>query len=391
MRSNVILFCKPKQMLSLSIAALTIICNATPAYASDLSEPLSTSLNENVSSDSMNEYVNLAMSNYIIAAGLDISSNFSITSGIPIFNEGELTPLGYAVYLVSDDGTVGEMNVFCCGNSFSSDFSLIPNLTTTSFTQNDLCVILNNGGKWLCFENNDVVPLIENCSYELAPTDCSQYASVTLNDFDINSECLIAPLDDIGATIGSVSLNVSHVSNNYAVNGGNGICWAATIAMKVNFLKGTNYSALDIYNYAKNNLNSTVGSMTTVQNLYSAFGISVTATNNQTNFLTNQEAWNILKNSGSPIDLAIYGYENSSGTGTERYHQVLLTGMTIGSTGLSYQFFCPNNSAKKYVYISGNPSVTTSKKMSDFVYTDTWSYRDSNPTLYWKKIYRMYY
>ncbi len=389
MRSNKEVM-RAKRIISACAAAFTLLCNAAPAGAHEISESTCANGIESTSNSSMGEYIDLAMSNYIIAAGLDADANYTVTNAIPVFAEGDQTPLGYTVFLIGEDGTVGEMGVYQNNGSYTSVFSLNPDLDKHCIMQGNISIIVNEGGKWLCNENNEVVSLAENADDDFAPTSFDNGTAVMLNYFTINSECLISPMGDTGTTLGRVSLNVSYVENytGYDVNNGNGICWAATIAMKVNYLKGKSLDAKAVYDLAEEKLNSTEGTISTVKGVYKEYGINVTSKTTSSGFITNQQAWDLL-NDNDPIDLAIIGYLNSNYTGEEHYHQVLLTGMTIGTTGLSYEFYCPNNENKKYVFISGTPTATTSKKMGDFMYTDDWSRGKSKR--FWKEIYRLYY
>lgn len=381
-----------KRVISACTLASMMLCNVAPAMAHDMRGSDFENGIVNLDTFKMGEYIDLAMSNYIIAAGLDARLSYSITNPIPMFVKGEKSPLGYTVFLICDDGTVGEMNVYWRSGSYISDFSIIPNFDMRRITQSDICIIVDEEGKWLCSSNKGTISLVDNDSTYIVPTDCEYSVEVTLNEFTINSNCLVSSMSDTGATLGRVSLNVPYVSNYYGADANNsgGICWAATVAMKINYLKNKRLTAKMVYDLAKEELNSTQGSISTITGLYNLYDIDVTAKTTSSGFITNQQAWDCL-NANTPIDLAIIGYENSNYTGAEHYHQVLLTGMTIGSAGLSYEFYCPNSSTKKYVFISGTPNITTTKKMGDFMYTDSWSKSRQDVILYWKNIYRLYY
>ncbi len=387
-----------QKIIALTMGAILVLSSSllSVGYADNSSVELS-----------LDSYIGEAMSNYIMASGLDINSNYLITTEIPIYSQENTVESGYSVYLIdnADDTVVGEMNIYRNNIGYYSDFSLMENTSISSslLINENVYIKIDDSGKWLYSEGNASVPLIDNCDENSVITlatysNDSKYSYVTAKEFRFDNDSNIALLADTGNAIGSVKYNVSHVSNTIVA--GRGICWAASIAMKVNYVNKSNYSALNIYNIVKNRIWASVrpsgnaetepsGTIGAVVGAYDYFGISVTGTSTASEFPTNQGVWDSLTDNSAPLDIAIRGEDASS---TLHYHQVLIIGMAVATKGLTYTFYCPNSTEKHYVYIMGTPATTLNQTFRSFEYTDSWTHGTAEEELiHYTHAYIIYY
>ena len=183
----------------------------------------------------------------------------------------------------------------------------------------------------------------------------------------------------------SIILNVSHVEHDSSPDSiDNNLCWAACIAMKLNYLGlSTNLTALSLYTYLVNNEMLHEGEIDCVKDAYEEFGLNV---DGGRVVAENGAIWNSLSEN-QPVDICISGTRSD---GESESHQVLICGMAKATTGLAYKIDCPNSSNKKIVQISGDVESLLESNLSSLPYTDTWSY-SNDLTINFNNVYRTYY
>lgn len=308
--------------------------------------------------------------------------DYTISNLIPVydFETGELSGQKKA-FVISRNRVFAELDIWVDGNQYYSSFFETENNPADPFINgnDELCYGVYQDSLWLCVNNtsfyhaDSFIETESPASVECLslPVEMEQNVSLYANDPQAYA------IDD------KIVLSVEHQANDTSPGATDwNLCWAACIAMKVNYLKSKGYTALSLYNYLVNNNMDHDGSINCVKNAYNKFGINVECYGN----VQNQYLWDMLENN-QPFDVAIKGVDSN---GKMEYHQVLICGMAKGSTGIAYRFDCPNTSVKKVVQISGNTSTLMKSLFTSLPYTDTWSYKKVEKTIDFDNVYRTF-
>lgn len=163
---------------------------------------------------------------------------------------------------------------------------------------------------------------------------------------------------------------ISNVENSYAPGTTTGICWAACGASVVNYFRGTNYTAVSMYNKVKTALNANpVGSVYYIEKM---FDLCNTRSSNKAGKLSYFLCKAYLSDN-SPIFCMIYRENGTDG------HAVVLCGVFKMYQSYGYLFMDPNVSGKyvlnymDYSVIRGSNSVFSYYDGMSTPYTE-WSY-----------------
>lgn len=308
--------------------------------------------------------------------------NYTISNLIPIydFETGKSNGQKKAL-IISGNRVFAELDIWTDGDQYYSSFCETENNPVDPFINgNDaLCYGVYQDSLWLCVNNTSFyhadsfieVEAPANIECLSLPIEVEQNIKLDAND---PQACAI---DD------KIVLSVTHQANDKSPGATDwNLCWAACIAMKVNYLKNTQYTAISLYNYLIQNNMDYDGSGDCVKKAYKSFGIDIEFYGNA----QNQYLWNMLENN-QPFDVAIKGERSD---GKTEYHQVLVCGMAKGSTGIAYRFDCPNSKAKKVVQISGDAGTLMKSMFTSLPYTDTWSYKQAGETIDFNNVYRTF-
>ncbi len=176
--------------------------------------------------------------------------------------------------------------------------------------------------------------------------------------------------------------DINHVENA-VVNGDDGCCLEACIAMWVNRFSGTNYTAIDVYNHMDKVAKKIIGSNATADNVNAAYMLQeyyrCGPCANYTALSPNQ----ILKQLQSRKPVIMY-IKNSAGD----KHAVIVKGIQINGSFITYTVDDPN---KKH-----DPKELTERTITQYVgKADTASEKISNYTTYYTatktKSYNIWY
>lgn len=186
-----------------------------------------------------------------------------------------------------------------------------------------------------------------------------------------------------GTAFADYNLNVSHVSNEYIIEIGRHVCWAACIAMKLNYQYGYNLSARDVFEASKwldSDLDDP-GYEYTHSNAYSEYGY-----NNYTyvdGSISSQDIALSLRNN-IPVEL---GIEGTNTDGDAAAHALIVKGVQLYTDKATFVFLDPSaGTASTSITISGG---THNLPISSFNYSK--NYNDGHGTYNFTSIYYAYY
>lgn len=267
-------------------------------------------------------------------------------------------------FVISDDEVIGLYAVYEINNSYESNYF--------SFTSEEVNEALDSGTTVAIGYKNDILYIISE--------DDVLYSSIDVSDdtlflsFD-RSICSFEPISaeylftiqtprTRASVVFNKQLSVGIVKNSISPKTGEGLCWAASGAMKINYTKGKSLTARDVY-YAMYNKYSSepVGNMTWYKRMYPYYGISATYYEDGVGTGTVSTAINNNK----PVQISV---KNSTSS-----HAVVISGITIYTDHSVYTICDPNKNSKVYQ----NVSYAAMSDPSQFYYG---SYTDWYRTIY---------
>lgn len=312
------------------------------------------------SSEAMDEYAFNTMSLYV---SLDTKSNYgNITISKPMsLNNYDGGANNKTVYFaLRNEKPVGMMTVDIANGSFVSSFTQIDYPEITSAYENETPISLNIINECLVMYDGRKTSLLIDSKGEGISWN-QRSANAPLEVIENTNK----PLEIVNYNARSVILNrqldVSRVKND-SVNG-IGICWAAVTAQNINYLKGTNYTARNIYDTCADNYTGTPsGNSTRYKRAYNLYNIDVTISEAATNYT---QIYGLL-NSGRPIGMSL---SRSGGA-----HSVSLSGITaIDTPSLQAVYYIVDPNVSSYP-IAVDVSYAVMQNGSNFTYATSYGY-----------------
>lgn len=310
-------------------------------------------------SPSYDEYINECLPLYLNDVDY-ADSEITYSSLIPMYEYDTEDICAYYTIVFSGDTVIGKLEIQeNDGKLFSAfDTNITKEFADSFQSDSEHAFVIYDGNIYLQSESGDVIWVDgndENSSYY----DSKSFAleSIAMGG-RINTESSAAELNAAGASLGNVSLSVSHVGN---VNVGTStnkkyVCWAACVAMTANYMDGKSYTARSVYNTVSSSYSgSDLGSPSCIKDAYTncvdtSFSYRAKAIKADTVFTSLQK--------GAPVQIAISGTNTSGGTS---YHAILITGLHLYTNQAVYTVDDPNYSNGTRSFIaSGNPTENVS-------------------------------
>lgn len=274
--------------------------------------------------DSMDAYAAEVIGSYL-HANANWDNENSLSQAYPIYDVEEDSISHYMYFILNEHRVVGRLAVFSNDGEYVSSYIHGP------------VEGLDAESSFQLFKAADSLYLRQK---EIDIYIAGKEQNVTVEDeIPVLSQTLRENADIISSQVSSrmtyYNLSVPFVAND-SVNG-TGICWAACIASRVNYHKGTSYTARNVYD--KCNATGTgrpsgtpEGTQTWIQYGYGLYNISTTYVGSGRTFA---QICNLL-NSDKPIYCSF-----SRGTAS---HAVLLVGVYQDGSSNIYMFRDPNES-----------------------------------------------
>lgn len=272
----------------------------------------------------------------------------------------------YIYFLIDTDIAIGMLNVYVEEDSYSSSFSPLYNSDIKKGSA--LQLYINDNGLFVREDENDTL---------LSGKDCSGNESAFLNypilQVEIGSRI---PSLRISRSNASYVIPVSFVAND-TTESGNGLCWAACIASRVNYEKGRSYTARSIFSAASASSavgkpsGIPVGTTEGMKYTYRLFGISTTSTST----LTKDYLTDIIE-SNKPVIFNVFRTEGGKDIG----HSVLMKGYYVLSpSSIVYMFMDPNVETSVSIVVN----TIAQQDPEEFVYTNGQRQYDD----WWSSVY----
>ncbi|MDE5994371.1 MAG: C39 family peptidase [Oscillospiraceae bacterium] len=227
-----------KKAIGMSMAAVMAVSmmGTLPAAAEEVTD-------EVVEYSTIEEYIEYVIPNYVRAQSVEINGTFYYSNTIDIYNINDIESgsRGECVFFFDDDKIVGKMQVRKHNGEYASVFDThITDEMQGSFDGDYAIAFGYFNDDFYSFDEMVGSTFVDGPGFE----ECPDYA------LPLNESIIKAASMDLAAIpapyAASASLNVPHVANT-ACDYGHGLCWAACMAMMVNYRNGKSLSALRVW------------------------------------------------------------------------------------------------------------------------------------------------
>lgn len=307
------------------------------------------------------EYVEEILGTYLSSYDVD-SNSIYISDAYNIYNLDSSQSTNDIYIVFENNSIIGMLSVdqvngnYCSSFEYNS-FNMLQNIyehnKEISFvSSNESLYIESDSNIISLYKNND------NISYDFSITTEKRLEKTNKVDLNI-------PLRSVHYY--QKNLSVPIVAN--ASINGHGLCWAAALASRTNFINNSSLTALTVY-YDLDSAYSGVpaGSSTWIMNGYNYYGVTTTYLNRMLNCV---EVYNNIR-IDNPIQMSL---SRSGGS-----HAVVLSGITINTDATGIYRLTDSN---KTTYVDVAVSSQTMTGDAPFVYATSYGYTYTS----WTKSY----
>lgn len=359
--------------VSAAVAAVMAVTmtGALPAGAEEFN-------NSVVEYSTLEEYVEYAIPHYIRAQSVEIDGTFYYSNAIDIYdiNDIEKGSIGECVFLFDDDTIVGKMQVWQVDGEYASVFdTYITEEIQSSFDGGHAIALGYFADDFYSYDEATGSTFVDGLGFE----ECPDY------ELPLDEAISKAASMDLAAIpvpyAAGASVDITRVKNqqcDYAnADHDHWLCWAACVAMMVNYRDNDSLTAKDVWRAMKTSDNpDPVGNITTIMGAFDEYSYSY---NLYSGSISASEAMGALA-SNEPIYIEISGTDDSNNSAA---HAVVICGVSIDnatstSANITYTFKDPSESRREKTsfIIKANPTEKVSKILyklstSDNEYTYT--------------------
>ena len=355
-----------KKILSAALAATMLGTISASASAHMQTETEVVNMNY-----SIDEYIEETLPTYLAANNFSENSNYSVSEYYEIHNYDFGGLRSGFVFVACDGDVAGKMKIDIYDDGIYSYFD-------TSIS-NDFQDVFDNGDKVaVTIYENQFIAVTESSAFALEFDSDVNYNGDTIENMVSLSETNVfnyvepTPIRVSDMEMGGISLmstllatisfdDMQIVSNVDYDGNGNYICWAACVAMAINYMENntTHYTARNI----ADSVNSHEGDSTDVLNAYNNYGYTATYLNDAA---TPNTVYQQMRND-RPVQVNIYG------SVTRDAHAVMIKKIQLYNDKTTYTILDPSKTSTATtpttVTVEGNPT----QKSVNFVYNPVYS------------------
>lgn len=321
------------------------------AFSSAYADEIYSEDDEAIVFNSLDEYIEYSIPRLLYAQSIVIEGTLSYSHPVSLYDFDNGSVIGSEIFIFDDEELIGKTEVYNSGDEYMATFDtyITADIDWAYQTGEEIAVGYVSNTLFMYSDSEGYVYIDGFENYDLPTGTPLELSAITVwNE--------TSPDFPVSYSISTVRLNVTHVHNSETYNNGNGECWAACIAMKLNYQMGYNLDADTVYEATDSlgllswdfNTSSTGVTLENEGAIFRHYGYNVTETSNR---LTHGEVCNILT-SGKPLAISL-NYNNS-----EAGHQIIIKGIVLDAASSTYIFDDPNSRDVRTTSLSGNPSQT---------------------------------
>ncbi|MDE7193265.1 MAG: C39 family peptidase [Oscillospiraceae bacterium] len=355
-----------RQKISVTMAAVMAVSvlGMLPAAAEEV-----------VEYSTIEEYIEYAIPHYVRAQSVEINGTFYYSNTIDIYdiNDIEGGSIGECVFLFDDDEIIGKMQVWQVDGEYASVFDTYITDEIQGSFDGDYAIALGYFEDDL-YSYDEVVgsTFVDGAGFE----ECPDY------ELPLSESISKAASMDLAAIpapyAASTSLAVPWVKNDICDNTHtekHWLCWAACVAMMVNYSDETSLTTKDVWRSVKTSSNPDPdGALANIKSAFDNYDYSYYY---QKNAISASEVLGALSNH-KPVFIKIDGVSNS---GKDVYHAIVICGISIdnassSSANITYTVNDPTSGKNLSFLVTANPTnvvTAISYKPSGYKYNE-WRY-----------------
>ncbi len=343
--------------LTAAVLALSMAVSSVPAGAET---------EEYLSSEELDIYLNDVVPVYLEARGFSNTSTYYVSNVFDILSD-DIQHSSYA-FVFENDNMIGKLELHKTDGKYNSSFdTYIQDEVVGMYSRNENIAFVADEEYIFVVSETDSVALDvdETIKYKKRINLQSPIKKTYAIEFPKASTTYSMR----SATLGYKTLNNFPFVPNEQVNNSYVLCWAACVAMAINYLDNRGYNPLSASDVSTK-IGTTSGTVTAVKNAYKAYNHPVTLSSSAA---TPDRVFQDLSN-GKP--LTIFIEDSSKGL----YHAVEIYSVYIYTDKTVYTFYDPSilSGAPESVVVNGNPTQTSSAfayihKYNNITYTMSWT------------------
>lgn len=333
-------------ILTAAVTLTSIAC--PPAYAENNDYD-----NEILQFGSLEEYIDYSIPRHLYAQSILIDGTLSYSNPVALYNFSDNSIIGSEIFIFDDDRIIGKTEVYNGESGYISMFdTYIPDDLLSAYCDGQQIAMGYFEEDLLMYTVSDGfvhIDGLESCDLAKSALPVPQELSA-ITIWGITSPDFAIPY-----SISRISLDVKHVHNSTKEDK-YGQCWAACLAMKLNYQKGLNLDADTVTAVCKSDVSlqekgGSVGANPVspdITAMYNYYGYAVTTVNDA---ISHGDVYYALAD-GKPLVISIHN------TDTDDYgHAMVIKGIILDGSSSTYMLDDPNKWNTTVTWqLNGNPT-----------------------------------
>ena len=356
----------------LSAAAITLTSAAVPdVYAEE------SGAEEELVFNSMEEYIEYSVPRHLYAQGITTGETFEYSEPVALYDFESNSVIGSEVFIFDDNKLIAKTEIYDTEEGYVSTLdTYIPDNLMSAYSEGEEIAMGHLENSLLMYSVAEGYSHIDGLEKYDSPLKVPQELK------KIVKSGVAASSFPVTQILHGIYLNTQHVPNATSKYFPQGECWAACLAMKLNFEQDRYNAGLHILTaenvsnqsvlleYAKPNPDSIFSNYSVdILAMYKYYGYQYIERTYEPK--THHEIHDIL-GWGIPLVMYMYKANEPSAVG----HAVLIKGIALDTSLSTYIIDDPNISSDVTVDLSGNPSQTYPSFFYQYGNYDQWAYTD---------------
>lgn len=324
---------KIRRILSLALVFVVINCIITFNVTAD---------NSRDNFGDFEDYTRSTLGDMLLLDGFQTGDSYKLSNAFTVYNFDTNTIVDNqkVYFVINDSNVVGIYSFYEIDDTFTCNYTpiLLNHIDNISDLNMPIVVGYRKDILYILSENEVIYNSVDDyITFKWQTFNLTHCEFATVRP---NYEFIIQSLKT-RATVYNKQLDVKIVSNTTSPKSGKGVCWAACVAMKVNYTKSKNLSALTVYYDMYNKYHTEpYGNMDWYKKAYPYYGITAKYISGG---IGSGDVSTAINNN-KPIQIGL----SRSGAA----HAVIISGITIYSDHAVYTICDPNKTGCVYQYVS---------------------------------------
>lgn len=296
-------------------------------------------------SDSFDVYLKGVAERFFNIIGFENGKEYQISNSFDVYNfdDEKYIENRKLTFIISDNKIIGLINSNDENGEYISNYQEISSADLNCALNDSSDIVMGcKGDTFYILSNNNNIYMSNDLNKQTAFSDFD-FSNCSFDKLVIDRENVYNPIQT-RSVLYNKQLNVKRVENSNSPRTGKGLCWAACVAMKVNYQYNKSYTAMNVYNAMYNKYHTEpLGQMIWYNRAYLNYGM--TDATYYERGLGSGTVSNAIRDN-RPVNIDIWDSTGKAG------HAVIISGVTICDNYSTYTLVDPNEPVKIYQDIS---------------------------------------